>query len=378
MMTKVMRKNFENKKRIIVKIGTSTLTHDSGKLNYHRIERIVMEIADLMNEGKQMILVTSGAVTAGMVSLGMKDRPQLIREKQAVAAIGQGVLMHVYEKMFRDYGQTVGQILLTRADSKDRKNFINSRNTLLTMLDMGVIPIINENDAVAIDELKIGDNDTLAAIVGSIVEADLLVILSDVEGLFSANPVTHKDAKLIHEVDDIDKTIYDIAGGAGSARGTGGMLTKIEAATIATTSGVDMVIASGMVEGSLSKICHGEEIGTYFKAKDANLHTKKRWLVSGSRALGTLYVDKGCRDAIVVRGSSLLPAGITSVEGKFHEGDIVKIVYDDLVIAKGIVYYKSTDINAIKGLKTKQIKSVLGHDGAYEEVIHRDNLVVMQ
>ena len=375
---KNFRDSLKDKKRIIVKVGTSTLTHDSGKLNFHRIDKLVMEIADLMNDGKQMILVTSGAINAGMVQLGLAKRPTAIREKQAVAAIGQGVLMHVYEKMFREYGQTVGQILLTRMSSTDRKNFINSRNTLLTMLDMGVIPIINENDAVAIDELKIGDNDTLSAIVASIVEADLLIILSDVDGLYTANPQTHKNAAIIHQVDEIDKLVYEIAGGAGTSRGTGGMYTKIQAAAIATSSGADMIIASGSKDNILRSICAGEEIGTLFKAKDSNLHTKKRWLVSGSRANGSIIVDKGCRDAIINHGSSLLPVGVIGVEGKFHEGDIVKILFDGLVIAKGIVYYNSTDIETIKGLRTKQVHEVLGHDGAYEEIIHRDNLVVMQ
>jgi len=365
-------------KRIVVKVGTSTLTHASGKLNYHRIERLVMEIADLMNEGKQMILVTSAAISAGMAPLGLTKRPSTIREKQAVAAIGQGILLHVYEHMFREYGQIVGQILLTRTDSVDRKKFINSRNTLLTMLDMHVIPIINENDAVAIDELKIGDNDTLSAIVASLVEADLLIILSDVDGLYTANPQTHADAELIHEVSEIDKHIYDISGGAGTSRGTGGMYTKIQAASIATNSGVDMIIASGSEDGILRRICQGEVTGTHFLAKPYHLHQKKRWLVSGSQPSGVITVDRGCRDAIVSHGSSLLPVGITAVTGEFHEGDIVTIEFDGLVIAKGITNYDSDDIKAIQGVKTAELSDKLGHDGCYEEVVHRDNLVVMQ
>jgi glutamate 5-kinase len=372
-----VRKDLTEKKRIIVKIGSSTLTHASGKLNYHRIERLVMEIADLANQGKQMILVTSAAVSAGMAPLGLSERPKTIREKQAVAAIGQGVLMNIYEKMFRDYGQTVGQILLTRMDSYNRKNFMNSRNTLLTLLDMGVIPIINENDAVAIDELKIGDNDTLSAIVASIVDADLLVILSDVDGLYTANPQTDPQAKIISEVTEIDKHIYDISGGAGTSRGTGGMYTKIQAASMAMASGVDMVIASGSQDNILQRICNGEELGTLFKAKDTNLHTKKRWLVSGFRVTGSISVDKGCRNAIVGQGSSVLPVGIVSVDGSFHAGDIIEVLFDGIVIAKGIVNYDSGDVALIKGLQTKALTDKLGHDGCYEEVIHRDNLVVM-
>lgn len=372
------RELLQKKNRIVVKVGSSTLTHETGKLNYHRIERLAMEIADLANQGKEMVLVSSGAVSAGMGPLGLSVRPKTIREKQAVAAVGQGVLMHTYEKMFREYGQNVGQVLLTRMDAQDRKKFMNSRNTLLTMLQMGVIPIINENDVVAIDEFKIGDNDTLSAMVSNFIEADLLIILSDVDGLYTANPQTHPEARIIPVVTEVDKHVYDIAGGAGSSIGTGGMYTKIQAASIATSSGVDMVIASGSEDGVLRRICQGEDVGTWFTAKDSNLHTKKRWLLSGGKARGSLIVDGGCRNALVEHGSSLLPVGIAAVEGEFHEGDIVNVMYEGLVIAKGIVNYNSESVEAIKRHKTDDITKILGHEGVYEEVIHRDNLVVMQ
>ena len=313
-----------------------------------------------------------------MGPLGLSARPKTIRKKQAVAAVGQGVLMHTYEKMFREYGQNVGQVLLTRMDAQDRKKFMNSRNTLLTMLQMGVIPIINENDVVAIDEFKIGDNDTLSAMVSNFIEADLLIILSDVDGLYTANPQTHPEARIIPVVTEVDKHVYDIAGGAGSSIGTGGMYTKIQAASIATSSGVDMVIASGSEDGVLRRICQGEDVGTWFTAKDSNLHTKKRWLLSGGKARGSLIVDGGCRNALVEHGSSLLPVGIAAVEGEFHEGDIVNVMYEGLVIAKGIVNYNSESVEAIKRHKTDDITKILGHEGVYEEVIHRDNLVVMQ
>lgn len=372
------RELLQKKNRIVVKVGSSTLTHETGKLNYHRIERLAMEIADLANQGKEMVLVSSGAVSAGMGPLGLSSRPKTIREKQAVAAVGQGVLMHTYEKMFREYGQNVGQVLLTRMDAQDRKKFMNSRNTLLTMLQMGVIPIINENDVVAIDEFKIGDNDTLSAMVSNFIEADLLIILSDVDGLYTANPQTHPEARIIPVVTEVDKHVYDIAGGAGSSIGTGGMYTKIQAASIATSSGVDMVIASGSEDGVLRRICQGEDVGTWFTAKDSNLHTKKRWLLSGGKARGSLIVDGGCRNALIEHGSSLLPVGIAAVEGEFHEGDIVNVMYEGLVIAKGIVNYNSESVEAIKRHKTDDITKILGHEGVYEEVIHRDNLVVMQ
>lgn len=210
-------RDFGQKKRIVVKVGSSTISHATGKLNYRRMEHLVRELADLQNQGKQMILVSSGATNAGMAPLHMDHRPRSIREKQALAAVGQGVLMHTYERLFREYGQVVGQVLLTRMDSQDRSKFMNSRNALLTMLDMGVIPIINENDVVAVDEYKIGDNDTLSAMVSGLVDADLLILLSDIDGLYTDNPRTHDDAKIIPVVDNIDKHIYEIAGDAGPA-----------------------------------------------------------------------------------------------------------------------------------------------------------------
>ena len=245
------------------------------------------------------------------------------------------------------------------------------------MIDMGIMPIINENDVVAVDEYKIGDNDTLSAMVSGLVDANLLILLSDIDGLYTDNPRTHSDAKIISYVDNIDKHIYDIAGDAGSSMGTGGMYTKIQAAAIATAADVDMVIASGSEDDIVSRICAGEDVGTLFKAKETPLHSKKRWLVSGSKATGKLIVDKGCRDAIIDKGSSLLPVGITAVEGLFEEGDIVSVVYDGLTIAKGISNYGSVHINAIKGRQSADIAEVLGHNGIFDEVIHRDNLVVM-
>ena len=228
-------------KRIVVKVGTSTLTYDTGRLNLRRIEAIVKQLADLANQGKEIILVSSGAVGAGLAPLGFKEKPKDLVMKQAAASVGQGVLLHMYEKLFREYGHTVGQILLTREDSTNRSRYINLRNTLYALISLGVIPILNENDVVSIDEFKIGDNDTLSAIIASTVEADLLIILSDIEGLYTANPQANPDAELISEVEAITPHIYEISGGAGTARGTGGMYTKIEAANIAVNSGVHMV-----------------------------------------------------------------------------------------------------------------------------------------
>ena len=237
------RANIGEAQRIVVKVGTSTLTHETGKLNFFRIERLVRELSDLVNQGKEIVLVSSGAVGAGMERLGLTEKPKTIPEKQAAAAVGQGVLLHVYEKIFAEYGQTVGQVLLTREDSVKRSRYVNSRNTLLQLLAMGVIPIINENDAVAVDELKIGDNDTLSAMVGTIVDADLIIILSDVDGVYTANPQTNPEAKLLSEIAEITPEIDELAGGPGTMRGTGGMYTKIQAAKIAVNAGIALVIA---------------------------------------------------------------------------------------------------------------------------------------
>ena len=323
-----MREALQQAKRIVVKVGTSTLTHENGRLNILRIESLVKQLADLANQGKEVILVSSGAVGAGLAPLGLKEKPKDIATKQAAAAVGQGILLHMYEKLFGEYGHTVGQVLLTREDSTKRSRYVNLRNTLLSLLTLGVIPIINENDVVAVDELKIGDNDTLSASVASIIEADMLIILSDIEGLYTANPQTDPTATLIEEVDQITPHIYEISGGAGSSRGTGGMYTKIEAANIAVNSGVHMVIALGAAPLVISRVASGEKVGTHFVPRTTKPHMKKRWMAFGSRLQGTIIVDEGCAHALMTQGSSLLAVGITAVEGEFDEGETVSIVFE--------------------------------------------------
>lgn len=371
------RSNIPTAKRIVVKVGTSTLSHSTGKLNFQRIERLVRELADLANQGKEIILVTSGAVSAGMDRLGLKEKPKTIPEKQAAAAVGQGILLHTYEKIFGEYGQIVAQVLLTREDSVNRKRYANSRNTLLTLLSMGVIPIINENDAVAVDELKIGDNDTLSAMVASIVDADLLIILSDVEGVFTANPQSDPTAALIPEIGDITPEIEDLAGGPGSMRGTGGMYTKIQAAKIAVNSGVVMVIASGFRDGVVREVLSGSNVGTLFLSKESRLHIRKRWLAFGARIRGSVIVDKGCEQAIITTGSSLLPAGITVVDGDFEQGSTIRVLTaEGREIARGVVNYGADDVRKIAGVQTQDIIEKLGSK-LYDEIIHRDNMVVL-
>lgn len=371
------RSQLQSVRRIVVKVGTSTLTHSNGKLNYSRIEALVRELADAVNSGKQILLVSSGAVGAGMDRLGWKEKPKTIPEKQAAAAVGQGILMHTYEKLFGEYGQIVGQVLLTREDSVNRKRYANSRNTLLTLLEKGVIPIINENDAVAIDELKIGDNDTLSANVAAIVDADLLIILSDVDGVYTANPQKDPAAKLISEIPEVTPEVEAMCGGAGSLRGTGGMLTKMAAARMAMNSGIVMVIAAGMQEGIVRSVVSGQTVGTLFPPRQNRLQFRKRWLAFGARIKGRLIVDKGCAHALLNGGSSLLAAGIQAVEGSFEQGNTVSIVNPDgWEIARGLANYNNNDLTRIKGLHTHEIAAVLGNK-PYDEIVHRDNMVLL-
>lgn len=262
------RESLKSARRIVIKVGTSTLAHaDTGKLNLYRIEHLIREIVDLHNAGKEIIFVSSGAITAGMNKLGIKIKPQTVPENQALAAIGQGVLMHIYEKFFAEYGQTIGQILLTKENAVDEHARENSRNSFQAILDMGAIPVVNENDAVAVDEIKIGDNDNLSALVAAMIDAEVLIILSDIDGLYTANPQKDKSARLIDEVPEIDSEIERIAGGAGTKLGTGGMFTKIQAAKFATANGVTMLIVNGSMNGNLRRVISGESVGTIFPKK---------------------------------------------------------------------------------------------------------------
>ncbi len=371
------RNQLQAARRIVVKVGTSTLTHANGKLNFSRIEGLVRELADAVNSGKQILLVSSGAVGAGMDRLGWKERPKTIPEKQAAAAVGQGILMHTYEKLFGEYGQVVAQVLLTREDSVNRRRYANSRNTLLTLLNIGVIPIINENDAVSIDELKIGDNDTLSASVAAIVDADVLIILSDVEGVYSANPQTDPSARLLSEIVDVTPEVEAMCGGAGTIRGTGGMITKMAAARMAMNSGIVMVIASGSRDGAVRAVLAGDPVGTLFPPRQNRLQFRKRWLAFGARIKGRLTVDKGCAQALLSSGSSLLAAGVKSVEGSFEQGSTVSIVNQDgWEIARGLINYNIEDTRKIMGAHTHEIAGILGHK-PYDEVVHRDNMVLL-
>lgn len=371
------RNEIKNAQRIIVKVGTSTLNHATGRLNIERIERIVRQLSDLSNQGKEILLVTSGAVGAGLSRMKKGQRPDSIPEKQALAAIGQGILMHIYEKLFSEYGQTVAQVLLTKENSVRYSQYINSRNALLALLQMSVIPIINENDVVAVDQLKIGDNDTLSAIVAGIVDADALVLLTDIDGLYNKNPQFCPDAKLIPKITEITPQIEDMAGGAGTRLGTGGMFTKIQAAKIATNSGVTMVIANGSRENIITDIFAGKNIGTIFPARESHLKQRKSWLAFGKSIAGSITVDKGCENALIEHGSSILAAGVTDFDGDFSAGSTVRVLsVDEKEIARGIINYDTETMKKIKGHNTRDFASLISGK-IYDEVIHRDNMVLM-
>lgn len=378
MNNEASREALKKAKRIVIKVGTSTITYANGKRNFSQIDRLAREISDLQNQGKEMILVTSGAVAVGVDRMGLPGKPKTIPGKQAAAAVGQGVLMHTYEKFFADYGQIVAQVLITKTEAIDRHRYTNTRNTFMELMRQRVIPIVNENDVVALDELKIGDNDNMSALVAGIVDADLVIILSDVDGLYTANPQTHPDAVIVPEVAEITPEIEASAGGVGSARGTGGMATKIQAAKAATSSGIHLVIASGTEKNAITRVLQGEELGTLFVSRENRLQFRKRWLAFGAKIAGSIVVDDGCAKAIrKAGGCSILPAGVFAVQGEFLPGSTVSVINKDAhELARGLVHYSSAELEQIKGCNSGEIANILGHKN-FDEVIHRDDLVIL-
>ena len=365
-------------KRVVVKVGTSTITYPNGKINYEKIEKLARIMTDHQNQGKEMILVSSGAGAAGVGRMGLDAKPSTIPGKQACAAVGQGILMHIYERLFGEYGQVVAQVLLTKSDMVNRHSYANARNALQEMISWGVIPIINENDVVAIDEFKIGDNDNLSALVASLADADLDILLSDIDGLYTANPKTHPEAKLVSVVEEVTPEIEATAGGAGSKNATGGMLTKLQAAKNAMSAGIALIIANGEDLEILRRIMRGEPVGTLFVPRENHLRFRNQWLAFGSKISGKIIVDEGLAKALRQKGScSILPVGITAVEGSFDSGDTVSVRdQEGQELARGMTNYNAEDLNLIKGCKTSQIEEKIGYKH-YDEVIHRDNLVVL-
>ncbi len=361
---------------IVIKVGSSSLTDKSGKLDMKNLKRIVGEIADLKKESKKVILVTSGAIVTGAEKLGLVGKIKTIPQKQGAAAVGQSILMKDYEKAFAEYNIKIGQVLLTRDAIADRVRYINARNTFHELLEFDVVPIVNENDTVSIDEIKVGDNDNLSALVASLVGADLLIMLTDVDGFYmeseSGEPV------LVQEIKEITPEIRNAAGHPSTQLGTGGMITKIQAAEITTHAGIPMKIVHGRKEGLIKAAATGEKIGTTFIPKISKPESKKRWLAHGLPRAGIIEIDGGAESALRKHGGSLLAVGITSIHGKFKEGDSVSIIDEaGNEVARGLANYSSEDLEKMKGLKSEQIAEVLGYK-ASAEVIHRDNMVLME
>lgn len=371
-MTKTQR---NRPKRVVIKVGTSTLTDSSGRIDQDYIRDLVSQISALVRQGTECVLVSSGAIRAGRERLNMEGRPRTIPEKQAAAAVGQGLLMHTYAQAFTEAGIAAAQILLTRDDLKHRVRYLNARNTMNTLLAYGCVPIINENDTVAIEEIRFGDNDTLAALVASGLHADLLILLSDVQGLCDRAPRL-PGCQLIPEVESITPEIRAMAGEANGDAGTGGMRTKIEAADIAVKSGVEMVIANGRQPGIIEAIVNGESVGTRFMTGHSRLSSRKRWIAFSTPVRGSVMVNEGATRMIVAGGKSLLPAGIVGVHGAFKAGDLIAVTDEDgKRLARGFANYSANDIGQIKGKQTSEIEDILGTKD-FDEVIHRDNLVL--
>lgn len=370
------KKYLSRVKRVVVKVGSSLLT-DSHRMKIRNgfLESLGKQIKSLRKNGVGCVVVTSGAIAAGMIELGFTQRPKNMSQLQALAAVGQSNLMHAYDATFRRFGLKVAQILLTQDDLSDRGRYSNAHNTFLELFHYGIIPVVNENDTVAVEEIRFGDNDTLGVLVSHLCEADLLILLTDKDGYFDEDPVTNPNAKLISDVYKWDQRLVRGAGRSGSNIGTGGMLTKIKAAKNMMRSGLPMVIANGLYPSVLPGILSSKKIGTFFHPSAPKMASHKRWLTWSVKARGEMMIDWGAEKALLEKNKSLLPAGVKKVSGIWEKGDIVRIVtMGGKEIAKGISNYSSRDLDIIKGLRTAVLVEKIGPEFA-EEVVHRDNLV---
>jgi glutamate 5-kinase len=371
------RRDFSKAKRIVVKIGSSLLTEGGLGLNKPAIADWVSQMANINTENKDILLVSSGSVAEGISRLGLKQRPRTLHELQAAASVGQMGLINTFESNFQKHKLHSAQVLLTHDDLSDRKRYLNARSTLLTLLDFGVIPVINENDAVATEEIRFGDNDTLAALVANLVEADLLIILTDQKGLFDADPSTHSDAKLISSASVNDSLLDQVAGESRSGLGRGGMYTKISAARLAARSGAATVIVSGNIDNVINSVISGENIGTYLIPDIAPLAARKQWLVAQLQIKGRLILDDGAVDSLINAGKSLLSVGVKSTSGQFNRGDLVScLTKNGEEIARGLVNYSHEDVYKITGKTSSEFEKILGFADD-PELIHRDNLVII-
>jgi len=371
------RRELARVRRLVIKVGSGQITSPGEGLDARRIGALAADIATLVGDRREVVLVSSGAIVAGTARLGLPARRRSIPETQAAAAVGQSSLMWHYEQAFKRHGIKVGQVLLTAQDISDRGRYLNARNTLLALLDFGVLPVVNENDTVAVDEIKVGDNDNLAALVAHLVDADLLVLLTDVDGLYTGDPRRDPSARRLETVEavteDIRRLCFDEAGRVS----VGGMATKLEAAQKAGASGIPMVIANGRDPGALARLVKGESLGTYFLPRDDRLAARKRWIAFAVPPQGRLTVDAGARKALTEKGKSLLPSGLVDVAGEFHAGEVVALTeLEGDEFARGLVNYDAGELRKIRGAKTAEIEKALGYKGL-AEVIHRDNLVVL-
>lgn len=366
----------KHSQRIVLKVGTSVLTGGTPRLNPQRMLHIVQQSAHLHQAGYEVILVSSGAVAAGRERLNFPDFGRSVPAKQMLSAVGQSRLMHQYSELYDIFNIVVGQVLLTRDDLGNRTRFLNARDTLLTLLDRRIIPIINENDTTATHEIRVGDNDNLSALVATLVEADTLIILTDQPGLFTADPRQNKDAQLIERVGRIDESTWALAGDSVSGLGTGGMVTKLQAAQLASRGGVTTVIASGVEPNVLERIAAGEPVGTRFEPSSTHMESRKRWLLV-EKTRGRIHVDAGAARKLLTDGASLLPVGITDVEHEFSRGMTIAVIAPDgREIAHGVTSYDSEDVRQLRGMKSVKIAEILGYSYG-DAIIHRNNMVLL-
>jgi len=362
-------------RRVVVKIGSGVISNADG-LEYDRVAELSADICQLLDRGLEIVLVSSGAISAGKGQLGIVGRPQTIPQKQAAAAIGQTRIIHEYKETFQKLNHNVAQVLLTRDDLSNRRRYLNARNTVMTLLEYGVTPIVNENDTVVVDEIRFGDNDNLSALVTNLVEADLLIILSDVDGLYDRDPRENPQAELIPIVERVTPEVEEMGGKSSSDLGTGGMRTKLKAAKRAALSGVGTLIVNGRISNILSRIFDGEEVGTYFLPAQSKMTAKKHWIAFSKKPRGKLLIDEGGQRAVIKHGKSLLPSGICGVEGGFERGDAVRLCNrDGEEFARGVVSYSLAETLRIMGKQTAEIEEILGYKYR-DEVVCRDNLVL--
>ena len=375
----IMKKfNFSEAKKIVIKLGSSTVTNDGDGLDEKCLSSLIKQISILSSQNKKIILVSSGAIAAGLRKLGIEKRPKILSELQSAAAVGQMDLVRIYEELFSDNNLIAAQVLLTHNDLSDRKRYLNARSTIFNLIKQNVIPVINENDTVASEEIRFGDNDSLAAMVANLIEADILVLLTDQDGLFSSDPRQDSNAKLIRHGYADDKDLASLAAGTKSKIGTGGMTTKILAARRAALSGTHTIIASGKRSNVLVDLSKDEDVGTFLQSREVKLVARKKWLADNLKSNGKIYIDHGAEKALINEGKSLLVAGVIKVTGTFDRGEVIQCVNeseDEILI--GLLNYNSEEVKKIIGLSSDKIEAVLGYVNE-SSLIHRNNMIIMQ